>query len=227
MTGIPCFSKGHIRPFCFYERSPLVAFYLKQDFQISCKKAKSKNSVQCLCCRGACIEAAHTLSSERPGQAPSLGGTCRISASGGQSSGLRLGATVLGLHLLCASISKRGLRYQKSLRVIILGFQGCSVFSYKFMVILLPFTPFQLWKVFIGTPYFWIAGEPVLTKTADFCSFSWGKIFALSLLETLPLKPTLSSFPSNHIYSHPPEKGEKVRKGDGLPFFSRPWGKGA
>lgn len=117
---------------------------------------------------------------------------------------------MLGLHLLCASISKRGLRYQKSLRVIILGVQECSkVFSYKFTVILLPFTPFQLWKVFMGTPYFWIAGEPVLTKTADICSFSWGKVFALSLLETLPLKPTLSSFPSNHIYSNPPgERGE-------------------
>ena len=103
-TGVTHFSKVHIMPLCFYGRPALVCILANQKKSLSWKKWNQHSPFFCNShCRGRTQWAVR-------GPPPTCfpGSTLGISASSRQSCGLCVWASVLSLHLFCASLSKMG-----------------------------------------------------------------------------------------------------------------------
>lgn len=105
-AGFPCFSKALIRPLGCYKRPTLVPVLLMEKIWgllLLWKKMKNENSVQCWFCRSG--SSAYTEQWEWHHQAPSLGALLQHR----NTKPLELWtvwASVLYLHLFCASVSK-------------------------------------------------------------------------------------------------------------------------
>ena len=103
-TDIPCFSRVRLTPLGFCGRPTLVPVFAnqkksKEDCCFYGKKALGVSFAGAVSYRG-------RTHLEQPLQAPSLGTTHSLSASRCHSSELCLGAFVLYLNVICASVSK-------------------------------------------------------------------------------------------------------------------------
>ena len=103
-TGVTHFSKFHIMPLCFHARPALVCILANPKKCFSWKKWKEHSPFFCSSyCRGS------TQWAERGPPPTSVpGSTLSVSASSHQSCGLYVWASVLSLHLFCASLGKMG-----------------------------------------------------------------------------------------------------------------------